>query len=123
MLSTFPLIRAAAAQTGDDAARRALGGLLARLWTLRQASMAVAGALERGDGAARRRRWSRISAPVSSGRSSTSYEPTSRSSPIRTHPPRWPAPSPGRRAGPGFTLRGGTTEILRGIVARELGVR
>ena len=24
---------------------------------------------------------------------------------------------------PGFTLRGGTTEILRGIVARELGVR
>ncbi|MDH4366161.1 MAG: acyl-CoA dehydrogenase, partial [Acidimicrobiia bacterium] len=24
---------------------------------------------------------------------------------------------------PGFTLRGGTNEILRGIVARELGVR
>ena len=26
-------------------------------------------------------------------------------------------------AAPGFTLRGGTNEILRGIVARELGVR
>ena len=28
-----------------------------------------------------------------------------------------------RKAAPGFTLRGGTNEILRGIVARELGVR
>ncbi|WP_412517286.1 acyl-CoA dehydrogenase family protein [Actinomadura madurae] len=124
MLSTFPLIRAAAAQTGDDAARRALGGLLARLWTLRQASMAVAGALERGDGAGAQAalvkdlgtRFEREVIDV-----------------VRAHIPVEPdpdSPAPLARAlaeavvqAPGFTLRGGTTEILRGIVARELGVR
>jgi acyl-CoA dehydrogenase len=124
MLSTFPLIRAAAAQAGDDAARRALAGLLARAWTLRQASMAVARALEHGDDAGARAalakdlgtRFEREVIDV-----------------VRAHFPVEPdpdSPAPLARAlaeavvqAPGFTLRGGTTEILRGIVARELGVR
>ena len=135
MLSTFPLVQALAAQTAvadagtgtaaaGTAARRALGGLLSRLWTLRQASLAVAGALERGDDAGAQAalvkdlgtRFEREVADV-----------------VRAHVPAEPdpdSPDPLARTlaeavvqAPGFTLRGGTTEILRGIVARELGVR
>ncbi|MBW8481054.1 acyl-CoA dehydrogenase family protein [Actinomadura parmotrematis] len=122
VLSTFPLLRLAHERGALPAA--ALGRLAARLWALRQASLGVAAALDAGRTPAAEaalvkdlgtRFESEITAAV---REHAGIEPDPGS------------PDPLARAlaqavvqAPGFTLRGGTSEILRGIVARGLGVR
>ncbi|MEV0666508.1 acyl-CoA dehydrogenase family protein [Actinomadura luteofluorescens] len=124
LLSTFMLVRLLHGRAAGPAARRALGGLTARLWALRQASLGVAGALARGEtpeleAALVKDLGTRFEREVIEAvREHAGVEPDPGS------------PDPLARAlaesvvqAPGFTLRGGTSEILRGIVARGLGVR
>lgn len=108
----------------DARARIAVGQLTARLWTLRQMSLGVAGLLESGvtpDIAA---------ALVKDLGTQFEREVTEVARTLVDCVPS--LTSQDRLAvylaeailhAPGFTLRGGTTEILRGIIARGLGVR
>ena len=127
ILSTFPLLAAAAdylAQAGADGSAVRVGALTARLWALRQLSLAVAGRLEAGaapevEAAVVKDLGTRFESDVTETvRLLVQLEPDRGSS----------RPLPRMLAeailhGPGFTLRGGTNEILRGVVARALGVR
>ncbi|MFA1548088.1 acyl-CoA dehydrogenase family protein [Actinomadura chokoriensis] len=124
LLSTFMLIRLLHERATGPAARRALGRLTGRLWSLRQASLAVAGALEAG-------RTPDVPAALVKDLG-TRFE-REVIEVVREHAgvePDLASPDPLARTlaesvvqAPGFTLRGGTNEILRGIVARGLGVR
>jgi alkylation response protein AidB-like acyl-CoA dehydrogenase len=127
ILSTFPLLAVAAGWLARDADRTtaaAVGALTARLWALRQLSLAVAGRLEAGaspavEAAVVKDLGTRFeSAVTETVRLLAQVEPD----------PRAAEPVPRMLAdailhAPGFTLRGGTNEILRGVVARQLGVR
>ena len=105
-------------------ARVRIGRLMAHLATLRRMSMAVAGMLDRGLAPA-------VEAAIVKDLG-TAFE---REIPelARLIAPVAPDPTAGDRyaaslgaallAAPSLTLRGGTREILRGIVARELGLR
>ncbi|GAA4290574.1 acyl-CoA dehydrogenase family protein [Actinomadura sp. NPDC048955] len=124
LLSTFMLIRLLHGRAEGPAARRALGGLIARLWALRQASLGVAGALARGEtpelAAALVKdlgtRFEREVIEVAREHAGVEPDPGSADPLAR-------ALAESVVQAPGFTLRGGTNEILRGIVARGLGVR
>jgi alkylation response protein AidB-like acyl-CoA dehydrogenase len=124
-LSTFPLLTALLGEvSGLDAGRRRdLGALAARYWTLRRMSMAIAGGLDEG-------RAPELAAAVVKDLG-TRFENDVIDA-CRSLLPT--APDPGGEGyarllsdavlhAPGFTLRGGTNEILRGIVARGLGMR
>ncbi|MER5918224.1 acyl-CoA dehydrogenase family protein [Streptomyces sp. NPDC001982] len=127
-LSTFPLLVALlgeiSGQELDAGRRRDLGGLVARYWTLRRMSLAVAGALEAGEAP------ELAAAVVKDLGTRFEIEVIDVCRLLLSVPP-----DPGAEAGfarlladavlhaPGFTLRGGTNEILRGIVARGLGLR
>lgn len=129
-LSTFPLFVELVGRLGprpDAGARAALGRLAARLWTLRRMSISVAAALESGEApeveaalvkevgnrfekevieAAR----ALLPTELSPLGSETTDAFDARLAEAVSH-------------APAFTLRGGTSEILRGIVARGLGIR
>jgi acyl-CoA dehydrogenase len=127
-LSTFPLldslVRHLAADQDGSRAAVTTGEVVARVWTLRQLSMAVAGALEAGEtpdvaAALVKDLGTRLESEIIDvGRRLADIEPD-------------PSAPPGLarlladavQHAPGFTLRGGTNEILRGIVARALGLR
>jgi alkylation response protein AidB-like acyl-CoA dehydrogenase len=127
-LSTFPLFAAAlgelAGRPVDAGRRRDLGGLVSRYWTLRQMSLAVAGALDVGQTP------DLAAAVVKDLGTRFENEVIDVVRSLVSIPP-----DPGAEGGyarlladavrhaPGFTLRGGTNEILRGIVARGLGLR
>jgi acyl-CoA dehydrogenase len=127
-LSTFQLLAqllAAVSDTGLDAGRRRdLGALVARYWTLRRMSLGIAGALESGQAP-------ELAAAVVKDLG-TRFEGDVVDV-ARALLPVTPDPGDeGSYAGllakailhaPGFTLRGGTNEILRSIVARGLGLR
>jgi alkylation response protein AidB-like acyl-CoA dehydrogenase len=126
-MSTVPLLRAWAerlrGRSGDAVARREAGRLTARAWTLRQMSLSVAAALADG-------RPPEIAAALVKDLGSRFEKDVVET--IR----RLAGIEP-RKNGPGlegllaeavlhspaFTLRGGTNEILRAVVARGLGVR
>jgi alkylation response protein AidB-like acyl-CoA dehydrogenase len=110
-------------QYGDARAAEALGQVTSRLWACRQMSLAVAGALADGEtpdiaAALVKDVGTRLESEIIEvARMLVAAEPD---------------PDDGGIAGmlahavlhaPGFTLRGGTSEILRGIVARALGLR
>ncbi|WP_067487674.1 acyl-CoA dehydrogenase family protein [Actinomadura hibisca] len=124
LLSTFLLIRLLAERADEAGARNAVGGLLARLWALRQASLGVAGALAQGrtpdlPAALVKDLGTRFEREVvETVRRHTAVEPDPGSA-----DPLARALAEAVAQTPGFTLRGGTNEILRGIVARGLGVR
>jgi hypothetical protein len=127
ILSTFPLLAAAVdylAADGDRASASRVGALAARLWALRQLSLAVAGRLEAGaapavEAAAVKDLGTRYEGAVTETvRLLVRVEPDPGSGDAL---PRMLAEA--ILHGPGFTLRGGTSEILRGVVARALGVR
>jgi alkylation response protein AidB-like acyl-CoA dehydrogenase len=124
-LSTYPLldslVRHLAAHPA--AATGAIGEVVARMWTLRRLSLAVAGALAAGEApdvaaALVKDLGTRLENEVIDvARQLAGVEPD---------------PAAQGLAGlladavlhaPGFTLRGGTNEILRGVVARALGLR
>ncbi|NEA26741.1 acyl-CoA dehydrogenase family protein, partial [Actinomadura bangladeshensis] len=119
LLSTFMLVRLLHGRADGPAARRALGRLTARLWSLRQASLAVAGALDAG---------LTPEIPAALVKDLGTRFEREVIEVVREHAgvePDPASPDPLARAlaesvvqAPGFTLRGGTNEILRGIVAR-----
>jgi hypothetical protein len=127
ILSTYPLLAAAMdwlAASTDRTGTAAVGALAARLWALRQLSLAVAGRLEAGaapevEAAAVKDLGTRFESAVTE-----TVRLLARVEPDRGAPE--PLPRMLAEAilhAPGFTLRGGTNEILRGVVARQLGVR
>lgn len=126
-LSTLPLLRSAARrlaeQECDPTARAELGALVMRLASLRAMSLSVATAIDRGETPAV------LAAVVKDA--GTRYEghviETVRrlldvaADPAGDELSRLMAESV--LHAPGFTLRGGTNEVLRGVVARQLGLR
>lgn len=126
-LSTYPLLAEfgrRAAETGDPAQLAALGRLSARVLALRQMSLRIAAALDRGE-------LPNIAAALVKD-VGTTFEADLIDEVRRVVEvvPSLDSPDPLARAlaesqlhQPGFTLRGGTNEILRGIVARGLGLR
>jgi alkylation response protein AidB-like acyl-CoA dehydrogenase len=126
-LSTYPLVAEFArrvADSGDPAAVATLGRLSARILALRQMSLRIAAALDRGE-------LPNIPAALVKDVGTTFegdvIEEIRR---VVDVTPSLDSPDPLGRAlaeaqlhAPGYTLRGGTNEILRGIVARGLGLR
>ncbi|MCU1616346.1 MAG: acyl-CoA dehydrogenase domain protein [Frankiales bacterium] len=126
-LSTYPLLAEfgrRAAAIGDPAQLATLGRLSARLLALRQLSLRIAAALDRGE-------LPDIAAALVKDVGTTFegdvIEEIRR---VVEVVPSLDSPDPLGRAlaeaqlhQPGFTLRGGTNEILKGIVARGLGLR
>ncbi|QSE85871.1 acyl-CoA dehydrogenase family protein [Rhodococcus koreensis] len=126
ILSTFPLLVEALRESnrlGETVDRVRLGELISRLWALRQMSLAVAGRLEQGDDPA-------VAAAmvkdlgttlegdlIDSVRMMVGIEPDPAA---LSRLPRMLAEA--LLHSPGFTLRGGTNEILRGVVAKAVNV-
>ncbi|WP_067662252.1 acyl-CoA dehydrogenase family protein [Nocardia miyunensis] len=124
-LSTFALLAAGAEQAGagcrfgDD-----IGRLMARITGLHHMSAAVAGALQRGERADSAAAVVKLLGTATEGDIAECADLSL---------DRGAETSRGRRyrelvdlailQRPGFTLRGGTTEVLEGVVARELGLR
>lgn len=122
-LSTFALLAETAEHMAAGAVPRhtGLGRLTARVAALHQMSSAVAGALEREEPAAD------TAAAVVKVLGTTTEGDIADFADLLTD-----ADTPARyraliddavRQRPGFTLRGGTNEVLRGVVARGLGMR
>jgi alkylation response protein AidB-like acyl-CoA dehydrogenase len=124
-LSTFRLLAEFAPHANGDPARTVtLGGLAARLLALRQLSLRVAAALDRGElpdvpAALVKDVGTTFEGDVIEEiRRVTAVAPS-----IDSTDPLARALAEAQLHAPGYTLRGGTTEILRGIVARGLGLR
>lgn len=126
-LSTYQLVTEFSrhvAQSHDEAQLIALGRIVARLMALRQMSLRVAAALDRGE-------LPNVQAALVKD-VGTAFEGDviDEIRCVLDVTPSLDSPDPVARLlaaaqlrAPGFTLRGGTTEILRGIVARGLGLR
>ncbi|MBP0466393.1 acyl-CoA dehydrogenase family protein [Roseomonas sp. PWR1] len=121
-LSSHPLLEAAVAELrGDASATPALGRQAARLWTLRAMSTAVAGMLQDGEDPVRQ-----AALVKDLGNTFEQELPDA----VRALVDTDAMPEEMRRMHayltqvvPTFSLRGGTREIMRGIIARELGLR
>lgn len=122
-LSSLPLLTAALDDLrAEPAAAEAVGRLLARAGTLRQMSLAVAGMLQEGKAPEREAAlvkdvgndWEQITLPE-----------TIRVllDPARTPPQVTEMLGIVTMVARSYSLRGGTREILRGIIARQLGLR
>ena len=126
-LSSFQLLLALVREVSQDPSERAavvVGRLVAHLATLRQMSLSVAGKLQAGEEPL-------LEAAVVKDLG-TSFE---QSIPQLAHELVGAEPSIGEKGdfeqvlafvtqvAPSFSLRGGTREILRGIIARGLGLR
>ncbi|NYJ03996.1 acyl-CoA dehydrogenase family protein [Petropleomorpha daqingensis] len=126
-LSTYPLLAEFArrvADSGDPAGVAVLGRLSARLLALRQLSLRIAAALDRGElpnlaAALVKDVGTTFEADVIDEIRRVVEVPASLDSPD----PLGRALAEAQLHAPGYTLRGGTNEILRGIVARGLGLR
>jgi alkylation response protein AidB-like acyl-CoA dehydrogenase len=125
LLSTYPLLNALVLElSAAEPPPTELGLLLARVWAVRQLSAAVAASLDRGE-------VPEVSAALVKDvgtRLENAIIDAARLL-VRTEPDPSAPPGTGLLLAqavlhaPGFTLRGGTNEILRGVVARALGVR
>jgi acyl-CoA dehydrogenase len=124
-LSTYPLLAALVGElAGTTGHERELGSLVSRLWALRRMSLAIAGALASGQAP-------ELAAAVVKDLGTRYEGEIIDAARLLVSIP----PDPGAESGyarlladavlhaPGFTLRGGTNEVLRGIVARGLGLR
>lgn len=125
-LSTYQLLETylaeqPASETLPERASDAVGRLAARYWTIRQLSLSVARALERGQAPA-------VEAAMVKDLGTTfEQEVVAVLSDLADHDP-----DPGSSSlfesllaratlvAPSYTIRGGTTEVLRGVVARAL---
>jgi alkylation response protein AidB-like acyl-CoA dehydrogenase len=122
ILSSYPLLEAARAELANSqAGRRLLARLTAELWTLRAMSMTVAVELAAG-------RTPNVEAATVKDLG-TQFERNLVHAvaealdiePDPTHPGTLPHMlSEALHQAPGFTLRGGTTEVLRGVVAKAV---
>ncbi|HCB05119.1 MAG TPA: acyl-CoA dehydrogenase [Nocardioides bacterium] len=126
-LSTFPLLQHLARYaraTGDPRHTSAVGGLIARLWTLRQMSYAVAVQL------AQRRSAELPAALVKELGTRYEGDVVEIAREVLAIEPDPDSDDQGAvllaqaiQSAPGFTIRGGTNEILQGLVAKGVGVR
>jgi acyl-CoA dehydrogenase len=134
-LSTFPLLDAlvrelrrrladtAQARVQAEAATVRLGETVARIWTLRQLSLSVAGALAQGEAPEVA---AALVKDLGTRLESEIIDVARQLARIEADPLADGLPGVLAEAvmySPGFTLRGGTNEILRGVVARALGLR
>ena len=131
LLSTFVLLDAVAGQLAaagpgaglDDRAAEALGRVTSRLWACRQMSLAVAGALAAGQAP------DIAAALVKDVGTQLENEIIEVARTLAAIEPEPDAPGYAELLAhavlhaPGFTIRGGTNEILRTVVARGLGLR
>ncbi|TQC48891.1 acyl-CoA dehydrogenase [Rhodococcus sp. WS4] len=121
ILSTMPLLRLLAERDAIDPVT--LGRLVSRAWSLREASVAVATSLSKGEApnteaALVKDLGTRFEREVIEAARGTGVEPDFGSEdPLSRMLAHIIASSPTA------TLRGGTNEILRGVVARAMGVR
>jgi acyl-CoA dehydrogenase len=121
-MSSHPLLEAGIDALRDDAAAApAVGREVARLWTLRAMSTAIAGMLQDGADPVRQ-----AALVKDLGNDFEQALPGAMRALRDVHD----MPEPMRRMHdylaqitPTFSLRGGTREIMRGIIARELGLR
>ena len=109
----------------DDGTAAAVGDLVARMISLRQLSISVARALAGGEDAATR---AALVKDLGTRFEQDSVESTAdlleRVDPLLPESARlWELLTAARLHSPLFTLRGGTNEVLRGVVARGMGVR
>lgn len=104
---------------GTLGAEPVLGHHLARLHGLHQMSLSVAAALHRGENADAAAAMVKMLGTTAEGDliEVADYLIGSRNGPLRD------AVAQARVQRPGFTLRGGTNEVLAGVVARGLGLR
>jgi len=125
-MSTFPLLVELARLWESDRSEQiatSIADLWAQVWTLRQLSLGVASALDGGQAPD-------VSAAlvkslgttfentvIEVARDAAGSAPFSESSRFKS------MLDAAVLAAPGFTIRGGTNEILRGVIARSLGVR
>ena len=121
-LSSLPLLTAALDDLrAEPAAPEAVGRLLARAGTLRQMSLAVAGMLQEGKTPAREAALVKDAGndyeQVLPERLREFFEPG------RTPPEVQEMQGYMTMVARSYSLRGGTREILRGIIARQLGLR
>jgi len=120
-LSTYPLLAELVRQVGPTARSeeaRAIGELYARLAALRELSMEIARGLEGGQ-------LPTIRAAMLKDLGTRFEREVVETARMLVEPSRGSETfqrlyTEGVTHGPGFTLRGGTSEILRGIIAREL---
>ncbi|MBS0320571.1 MAG: acyl-CoA dehydrogenase family protein [Proteobacteria bacterium] len=126
-LTTFPLLAQMVGMAGpaaDDTTAEALGELVGRMTALRHMSTAIAHALDEGASPLAE---AAIVKDLGSALERAVPEVARQRLAVRPDPgagARFPAQlADAMLASPSFTLRGGTREILRGIVARELGLR
>ncbi|MFO1195439.1 MAG: acyl-CoA dehydrogenase family protein [Burkholderiaceae bacterium] len=127
-LSTMPLMKEMVRRAPDDAAGdracTAIGELAARLWALRSMSIGVAALMEQGgapnvEAALVKDLGTRFEGDVAeAARRLYALEPSLESADALS---RFAAQAV--LHSPAYTLRGGANEILRGIVARGLGLR
>lgn len=124
ILSTFPLLVELVRQLGpapDERAAEAIGRLVSRLWTLRRMSLAVANLLSQGvqpevEAALVKDLGTRFEREVAEVARTLIA-----SAPALDAPERFNVLlAQALLTAPSYTLRGGATEILRGIVARKL---
>ncbi|MEV0111154.1 acyl-CoA dehydrogenase family protein [Nocardia sp. NPDC050799] len=126
-LSTFPLyvdLLTVGSDKGSGADRSAeVGQLFAQLWTLRQMSLGVAGALDSG---AAPNVAAAVVKDIGTRFESEVIEVAQRlvdRDPDRAGDAYERHLAEAILQAPGFTLRGGANEILRGIIAKEVGLR
>jgi acyl-CoA dehydrogenase len=121
-LSSFPaLAEGMEALRGAPGAEAAVGRLVARLATLRQMSLSLAAMLEKGEDPARE-------AALLKDVGNAFEQALPEALRALLDPEEMPPPLRALlddlvQLSPTFSLRGGTREILRGIIARELGLR
>jgi alkylation response protein AidB-like acyl-CoA dehydrogenase len=128
ILSTMPLITAAirALASGprpDDHTAAALGELLARLISLRQLSVSVARALAAGESAANQAALVKDLGTRFEQESVDIVTDLVEYVPAQSDPRLRELLDTAWMHRPLFTLRGGTNEVLRGVVARGMGLR
>lgn len=129
-LSTFPLLSALVGELVGEGDRlgasgsRELGSLVSRVWTLRRLSLGIAASLSAGlpadvPAALVKDLGTRYESEViDAARLLVSIPPDAGAEPGFAR-----LLAEAVLHSPGFTLRGGTNEILRGVVARGLGLR
>ena len=121
-LSSLPLLTAALDDLRDEpAAPEAVGRLLARAGTLRQMSLAVAGMLQ--DGRAPEREAALVKDAGNDFEQALPERLRDLMDPARTPPEVQGMLADVTMVARSYSLRGGTREILRGIIARQLGLR
>ncbi len=120
-MSCHPLLEAAMDALGPEGPAEPIGRQVARLWALRRMSLAVGGMLEDGKDPLRQ-----AALVKDRGNSFEQALPGAIRDLVDPHE----LPEAARRMhayltqiSPTFSLRGGTREIMRGIIARELGLR